>query len=345
MKGENVMKKQMFVTVLAVSLLLSACTSTTPVSPKFKHYSNKVDYQTFTKSVDEAGEKLNFDEEQLWSYTSSDDVYRATETKVKNAELKKDAVVSEKYREVFKYQYDKNNNILTVDRQRDISQLQETVGSKQNAQEITNNTSAALQFEELQVGENKDLVVFVKSNKSYYDLGPNTAKNDLVDNKVSAVASIGVLLPVLSYVSASSLYERVSAAEKEKFNFYVDKNVFTITYVYNESVSLEQKLPTDDDPDILENVEVATGTKTRDVKIQLVINKNNLTLAYKDVGKTTVNYLRDYSSYNKGDVLTEEATEYCTASIEKKSINLKAMKVASYTKLDGDLKLYDLLLD
>lgn len=331
------MKKIIYSLFLATSLLLSGCTGDAPNEPKFKKYSRKVDFETFSEELNERGKDLGISTDELDSYIAMNDVYVTVSKKLKNAERKTDEVVSETSRDVYKFQYDKGDSIFTIDRQKDVTTLQESVGGTQKSDETTDNMSYAVQFEELDVNGTKDLIAYTKSNKAYYDLGP---VGDTMNDSVSGIAKYGIIIPLLSYIKASSLYDTMSDEEKTKFNFYSDKNVFTITYVIDETSDIAAQSfddPSNPDPNI-----IGHAVTKRDVKIQITIDKGSLVLGYKDKGETISTYTEESGKFHKGEVETQTALESCQASIEKKKVSLKRIKMSSYTKLDSGFSILSL---
>ena len=327
------MKKFVYLLLVATSLLVTSCSGDAPNEPKFKKYSRKVDFATFTAELNDRGSEFYFEGSEIDSFVSKNDVYTTISKTLKNSARKTDEAVTQTERDIYKFQYDKSDSILSIDRQNDLVTLQESVGGKQASVELTDNMSYAVQFEELDVNGEKDLIAYTKSNKAYYNLGK--VDKEVADKSSASIASYGIIIPLLSYIKAMSIYDRVTDAEKAKFNFYSDDDVFTITYVLDETIDVVETFYTETDPVTVEEVVVGKETTTRDVKIQILVSKNNLQVAYKDKGQIVTTYTKDAGRYYVGDVETQYALESCQASIERKSVSLKRISMSSYTKLDS----------
>ena len=328
------MKKIVYSLLVATSLLITACSGDAPNEPKFNKYSRQVSFETFTAELNAKSKDVDFtlSNSNLASFISKNDVYTTISKTLKNNARKTDEAVSQTQRDIYKFQYDKGNSILSIDRQRDITTLQESVGGKQASVELTDNMSYAVQFEELDVSGERDLIAYTQSNKAYYNLGK---VEDKENQSVARVAEYGIVVPLLSYIRAASLYDNASPTEKEKFVFYSDDNIFTITYVINEKTDVVERYIAETEPPQIFDEVVGNVVTTREVKIQIVIDKNSLIVMYKDKGQIVTTYTEDAGKYYAGDVETQYALESCQASIEKKSVSLKRNKQSSYTKLDS----------
>lgn len=319
------MKKTVLGLLVLSTLVVSSC-SPKAKEPTFKKYKNKVDYETFVSDMDRVSGSLfsDFNSDDMPEFVATYDSYGSLETTLTNDALKINNQSKESMRDVIKSQYDKDNRIVLIDRQKDseITETKSSLSKESNA--VTSIKSISLQFEERNIGGVDSIAAIDKGNKAYYSVGPisNEEGNKL---NLQSIATTAYSLGMTFYLAFMMQYGFSDDSVKETdYAFYSDDKVFTITY----DNQFRGNITNDNDEPIYES-----SVDTHE-KVQLVYSKNKITLAVKSTQTATDKYLVDTADNVKGDVERTDTIIYVTSTIEFKQIKLKSIDTAKFSFIE-----------
>ena len=318
------MKKTVLGLLVLSTLVISSC-SPKAKEPSFKKYKNKVDYDTFMSDKDNVSKSLfgDLNDYDMPEFVTTYDSYGSLETTLTNDPLKINNVTKETLRDVIKSQYDKDNKIVLIDRQRD----SEITESKSSLSKETNTgtsiKSISLQFEERNIDGVDSIAAIDKGNKAYYSVGPiSNEEGDKLN--LQSIATTAYSLGMTFYLAFMMQYGFSDDSVKEnKYAFYSDDKVFTITYddQYRGTVN-------DNDKPVYE-----ASIDTHE-KVQLVYSKNKITLAVKSTQTATNKFLVDFGDNVKDDVERTDTIIYVTSTIEFKQIKLKSIDTTKFSFIE-----------
>lgn len=312
------MKNKKLLSLIIIAPILASCSSSKIRDVKFESYSNKVDYASFVKSLAEIKPfYLTSDSLKSYSFTSFEDQkleysqHRDNKENYLNSYIYNDDfsggydsskstyLSNEKYYKETKTKTDSLDSTLTSEKQK----------RYQYQQSIVNDVNSVV---EVDLNNQKYSVKAVVSPLSSVEL---TAKQQLI---VLAVPSI----------EEYATYTLLSDEEKQYYSFYVDNNIFTITYLKdyddNEYIKSDDKVE-------------AKAHIYKETTWQYVYTDSQVKNLMQSKSEITLTALEDMSyelkSLRKNDQYFEK--EYCSQSSEIKveEYSLDAVDLSSYVNM------------
>ncbi len=312
------MKNKKLLSLIIIAPILASCSSSKIRDVKFESYANKVDYASFVKSLSEIKPfYLTSDSLKSYSFTSFEDQkmeysqHRDNNEKYLNLYIYNDDfsggydsskstyLSNEKYYKETKIKTDSLDSTLTSEKQK----------RYQYQQSIVNDVNSVV---EVDLNNQKYSVETVVSPLSSVEL---TAKQQLIELAVPSIEDY-------------ARFTFLSDEEKQYFSFYVDNNIFTITYLKdyddNEYVKTDDKVK-------------AKAHIYKETTWQYVYTDSEVKNLMQSKSEITLTALEDMSyelkSLRKNDQYFEK--EYCSQSSEIKveEYSLDAVDLSSYVNM------------
>ena len=327
------MKAIKLISVLAASLLLSACgeKGISASKPKFAKQGKEVEFAAFKEAVSD---------ENLLGFFSSDDITKvesfsgkvtATDESIYKATLGKKSILEEKEVSVtsLEVQDDIEHRVIKYTEADKGSAIRKSAGYEREDSEDVKYTAY------YQLNDFEDKTYFVTASETEKMFGRMDDVSSLNDEEIDEIfqsfapsmtnAFIGS--DWLNYVSPLLEYwDTVSEEEKEKIKFFQNDKVFTVTYAnttHEEGHNSSDEL-------------MYTIDRVEEYKIQLDVSKG---ASFKSKSmrtiKSTIKIEKDETNYNgstfdAGTVIEEERNNYFDSAIQVKKLNLKPLDISKY---------------
>ena len=320
------MNKLKVISFLALVAMLSACTVGNKKSVQMKKYSKEVDYETWTEKLDEATKDKDEADPEA---ENANDLYMDTEVSLNassEAILNKEVLEESKQTAYGKLisRYDAETDVGTLN-----SDISMSITMKDEDYDITEKISAKgeRQYQRSGIAEEDVLYAIDKKNQTYYIAGNDTAS---VQSAVTSYA----LMPVMVIGMLPSLYPSASDAEKAKYTFYVDGDVFTIKHV---DVDEDQQSATIGGQETV--YKKIKETTTMIAQIQATKKNGNVTkllMNMEEIEEEEITYLADYDGRASGTVIKEKDDTIFSVMMYRKAVTLSAIDVTNYKLGVGD---------
>lgn len=320
------MNKLKVIPFLAMVAMLSACSVGNKKSVQLKKYSKEVDYETWTEKYEEATKNKDAADPEaenakdLYMDTkASRDVYQTATLDKKVLDETKQTAYG-----VLKTRYDGETDVGTLD-----TEMSMCVTMKDDEYDITEKMASKgeRQYQRSGIAEENVLYAIDKKNQTYYIAGNDEASVE------SAVASYA-MMPMMVVGMLPSLYPSASDAEKAKYTFYIDGNVFTVKYV---DVDEDHESATINGTETV--VRQTKETNTTIAQVQAKKKNGNVYQALmnmEQIKEEEITYLADYDGRKKGTVISEKEDMVFNMTLSQKVVSLSAIDVSGYKLGHGD---------
>lgn len=318
------MKAKKLLPLLLVAPLLASCGGSKKVNPKFAKEGDKVELAAFNTAMNDAAKEGEFvlkSEEGyklpslVWtteSQSSSDE----SVTRGKKAISENNSYSESKY----EGQYDSQNALYARSGKSSSTASQKTTSGLNVSQTTSGKVKTMRQAQSV---DGKDYMVLANEVSKEYskvtELSESVTASSYLQSYIKGQfswAEMGIAL--LAAVAETEQYAPYTS-------LYQNGKAFTVVYD-----KLEENVET---KDIEEKVVYTTTTHTY-YKYQLDYSKADVVkcVSYEEVEKT-VTYAQDEDEYAKGDVYKKVTKSYSVDVATKKEVSLKAVDLASFTKL------------
>ena len=309
------MKKIKVISVLALSVLLSACNVNKGISgskPKFANMGNEINYAAFKEEFNKAQAESEIAKEdfQMGDRVLTMKSYSSEVGSVKRGKqvlMKMDNKASEDA----KMSFDGDNHIGKMEMEEKESNYTKDLVEEQKESE-SNKTNAQYQLGKY---ENKDWYLYADLiGKEYI---PVVELNEVVTadyfmNYMGSRSIDSALAQVASSIPSDE-------AEAEGWKFYQNGKVFTWVY----------EIDADEEKKESETVYAHFHGKGL-VKGQIDFTDGKMYAKLLEEIKTTGEYVADYGTYKSGDKVSEELKTYVDCSAIAKKVSLKEIDLADY---------------
>ena len=295
-------------------LMLSSCaTGSTFRKPSFKKYSNEVSFEEFStsfiakyKSHSLLGENGEIKKNMVFNGYSYGDANRVIKTKNSKTMYSVSASVSNK----IQAQYDNKRGLGNSDIES--RRTESNTAFKTSTNKSSKESNIKTQYTKGESG--KGVIGVYQKPKIYIKLDDEMSVSRYLASSVASTFTFGE--------SFLPNYAALSPETKEKYHFYIDKDVYTIVlkeevkYTYHALVGETE-------------TEYATSLTVNNEKRQYVLTDKPI-YASTRTSKETKIYTMDYANRINGDIETYNFKNYIKSQISYKYVSIKAINYKSF---------------
>ena len=296
--------------------MLSSCTYNSVFKkPSFKKYSNEVSYEEFFTSFKDKyqinsllGENGDIKKSLVYSGYSYGDANRV----IKNKNNKTMYDVSSTVTNQITAQYDSNKGIGNSDVETHRSETEQSFKTST----VKSNKESKIKTQYVKGENDKGVIGIYQRSKIYINLDDEMSVTKYLVSSIRSSFTFGE-----SFIPN---YDALSEDIKTKYHFYLDGDVYTITFSEQAKYTYSAWDYESEGETIF-----ATSTVENEEKRQYVLSDKPSYASIRTT-KETMQYSRDFMDRMNGDVETYKFSNYIKSQVSFKYVNIKAISYKNF---------------